>query len=65
MTAHKSIIRKQRITNIMSKKEAHSYLLNLASRLNIDLRESDIEEAKRILSKGKPLSAIVKEMRER
>ena len=65
MTAHKSVIRKQRITNIMSRKEAHSYLVNLASRLNVDLRESDIEETKRVLSKGKPLSAIVKEMRER
>ncbi len=65
MTAHKTVTRKHRITNIMSKKEAHSYLMNLASRLNVDLRESDIEETKRVLSKGKPLSAIVKEMRER
>ncbi len=65
MTAHKTVTRKHRITNIMSKKEAHSYLMDLASRLNVDLRESDIEETKRVLSKGKPLSAIVKEMRER
>ncbi len=65
MTAHKSVTRKQRITNIMSRSEAHLYLVNLASRLNVDLRESDIEETKRVLSKGKPLSAIVKEMRER
>ncbi len=65
MTAHKTVTRKHRITNIMSKKEAHSYLMNLASRLNVDLRESDIEETKRVLSKGKPLSAIVKEMWER
>ncbi len=49
----------------MSRDEAHSYLMNLAARLKVDLRESDIEETKRVLSKGKPLSTIVKEMRER
>lgn len=66
MTAHKSAIRKQsRITRAMSKKKAHSYLMNLASMLNIDLRESDIKETKIVLSKGRSLSAIVREMRER
>ena len=49
----------------MSKKKAHSYLMNLASMLNIDLRESDIKETKIVLSKGRSLSAIVREMRER
>jgi hypothetical protein len=64
--AHKSAVRqKPRIRCAMSKKEAHSYLLNLALRLNVNLGEADIEETRRILGKGKPLSAIVKEMRER
>lgn len=65
MGAHKSAIRKPRTTHIMSKREAHLYLVNLASRLKVDLGESDIEATKKILSKGKPLSAIVREMRER
>ncbi len=60
MGAPKSAIRKRR--SVMSKSEAHSYLLNLASRLKVDLGESDIEATKKILSKGKPLSAIVGEM---
>ena len=45
----------------MSKREAHLYLVNLASRLKVDLGESGIEATKKILSKGKPLSAIVRE----
>jgi hypothetical protein len=66
MVPRKSAIRKKpRTTNVMSKKAAHSYLMNLASRLNLDLRDSDLEETRKILSKGKSLSAIVREMRER
>lgn len=66
MVAHKSAIRKKsRITKVMSRTEAHSCLVNLASILNIDLRESDMEGTRRVLSKGKPLSAIVREMGKR
>ncbi len=65
MVAHKSVTRKRRITKTMSRDQAHSYLMNLAALLNVDVRESDIEETKRVLSKGKPLSVIVKEMRGR
>jgi hypothetical protein len=66
MTVHKATIGKEpRVTKVMSKKEAHSYLMNLASRLNMNLSKSDIKKTKNVLSKGEPLSAIVREMRER
>jgi hypothetical protein len=46
MTSHTTVIRKHRIMDMMSKKEAHSYLLNLASLLDVNLRESDLKETK-------------------
>ena len=48
----------------MSPEQAHFYLMDLATKLEIDLNQADLEETRRNLSKGTPLSRIVLEMRE-
>lgn len=45
--------------------EGAKMLREAAYNMGIDLRKADLERTKRILSKGTPLSYIVKEMRER
>jgi len=45
--------------------EAVAMIRDVASRLNIDLEQADLERTREILSRGTPLSKIIKEMRER
>ena len=49
----------------MSREEAVSMIEDFASKLGIDLKKADIEKTREILKKGKPLSKIVVDMRER
>ncbi len=49
----------------LTKEQAHAYFTNLAKQLGIDLRKTNLEETRKILSKGTPLSYIVKENRDR
>lgn len=49
----------------MSKEEAVSMIEEFANKLGINLRKADMERTREILRKGKPLSKIVVDMRER
>ena len=49
----------------MSREEAVSMIEDFANKLSIDLRKADLEKTREILKKGKPLSKIVIDMRER
>jgi len=44
--------------------EAGALLREAAAKLGIDLRKADMERTREILSKGTPLSHLVREMRE-
>ncbi len=43
--------------------EAVTMIRDAASRLNIDLEQADLERTREILSRGKPMSQIIREMR--
>ena len=49
----------------MSEEEAASMIKEAAYKLNIDLKKADLKRTRDILKRGKPLSRIVVEMRER
>ena len=49
----------------MSDEEAASMIKEIAYKLNIDLKKADLKRTREVLKKGKPLSKIVVEMRER
>ena len=49
----------------MSDEEAASMIKEIAYKLNIDLKKADLKRTREVLMKGKPLSKIVVEMRER
>ncbi|RLI78905.1 hypothetical protein DRP07_10615 [Archaeoglobales archaeon] len=49
----------------MSKEEAISMIEDFANKFSIDLRKADLDKTREILKKGKPLSRIVIDMRER
>lgn len=48
----------------MTPKEAHAYCMKIAKDLNLDLSQANLAETKNILSKGMPLSHLIREMRE-
>lgn len=49
----------------MSEEEVASMIKEVAYKLNIDLEKADLKRTREILKRGKPLSRIVVEMRER
>ena len=48
----------------LTPEQASSQISNIASRLGIDLTKASLEETRRSLARGTPLSKIVLEMRE-
>jgi len=57
--------KKQSKKIVLTPKEASKMLRDAAKSMGLDLKDADLEETRKILSKGTPLSKIILEMRGR